>query len=63
MGVQETYFDGLDAAPDWNANPQTPEAFERFHRWLYRGCLFFFAALVIDGFIIFPLILLRYGWQ
>ena len=63
MGVQERYFDGLDDGPDWKANPQTPEAFETFHRWLYRGCVFFFLALVIDAFVIFPLILIKYGWQ
>jgi hypothetical protein len=63
MGVQETYLDRFDEAPDMTGNPQTPEAFEGFHRWLYRGALFFFLALVIDGFVIFPLVLVKYGWQ
>jgi hypothetical protein len=63
MAAQETYFDGHDDGITGSSNPQTPEGLEGLHRWLYRGAVFFFVALAVDGFIIFPLMLIKYGWH
>jgi len=65
MGVQDTHVPVPDppAGRKRQREPQTPEAFEGFHRWLYRGALFFFVALIVDAFVIFPFILIKFGWQ
>ena len=53
-----------NASPaDFNANPQTPEGFETLHKWLYRGALFFFVALAVDGFFFLPYFMIKYGWH
>jgi hypothetical protein len=48
---------------DWSGNPQTPEGFETLHKWLYRGALFFFICLAVDGFIFFPVFMIKFGWH
>jgi hypothetical protein len=54
---------GLRGRLDHSANPQTPEGFETLHKWLYRGALFFFICLAVDGFFFFPFFMIKFGWH
>ena len=53
----------VNEGSDWSANPQTPEGFETLHKWLYRGAIFFFICLAVDGFFFFPFFMIKYGWH
>lgn len=48
---------------NWASNPETPEGFETLHKWLFRGAVFFFLCLAVDGFLFFPYLLIKFGWH
>jgi hypothetical protein len=53
-----------EADSDWQAkHPETPPQFKNLHRFLMVAAAIFFAWLVIEAAIVFPLLIVRYGGQ
>lgn len=42
--------------------PETPPEWETLHKWLLRVCLVFFVWLVVEGALLVPYLIARYGW-